>query len=321
MSLAYAHLNHSPDRLDVIDQYRGFAILLMVLADYLSRVQRVPAWLKHAPGTGLTMVDLIAPVFIFAIGLLYRPSWDRRFERDGPRQTITHFIRRNLALIGIGFLTPWGYSWGLFQTIGGAGIITLLVIWLPWRVRLIFGSILLGGYQYLSNTVWLGRVSPGSSWCEMEGTLSWAAMLILATVLADWYYNASRRRGILFLGSLAILGAGILLSNWVIISQYHVSASYVLIGLGASGFLFAGFDQVTEKFKIQIPLLSSWGKNPLLLYLLHYWIWVLVFLRPEVRGWHIEAPWWLIILQASGFVGLISLIAGYLDRRNWIISL
>ena len=53
-----------------------------------------------------------------------------------------HFIRRFLALIGIGALTPWGYSWGLFQTIGGAGLITLLVIWLPSQVRLIIGAVL-----------------------------------------------------------------------------------------------------------------------------------------------------------------------------------
>jgi hypothetical protein len=33
-------------RLASIDRYRGFAILLMVLADYLSRIERVPAWLR-----------------------------------------------------------------------------------------------------------------------------------------------------------------------------------------------------------------------------------------------------------------------------------
>ena len=308
-------------RLDVIDQYRGLAIVLMVLVDYLSRIQRVPAWLKHAPGVGITVVDLIAPMFIFAIGLIYRPSWQRRLLRDGRKRAVFHFIRRFLALMGIGTLTPPGYSWGLFQTIGGAGLISLLVIWLPSRVRLIIGGVLLGGYQYLLDTVWLKKVTPGSSWCEFEGTISWAAMLILASVLADWYYDRPQGWRFFFPGSLVSLGLGIGLSSWVNVSQYYVSASYVLISLGASGLLFAGFHVLTERLQFRLPLLIAWGKNPLVLYLAHYWIWIYAFLKPLASSWHIQAPLWLIVLQAGGFLGLLSLLAWFLDRRGWIVSL
>jgi hypothetical protein len=267
------------------------------------------------------VVDLIAPMFIFAMALVYRPSWQRRLLRDGRRQTVLHFIRRGLALIGIGTLTPWGYSWGLFQTIGGAGLLSLLVIWLPSRVRLVIGAVLLGGYQVLSDNVWMRRVTQTSSWCEMEGTLSWGGMLILASVLADGYYDRLRGRWIFLLGSLASLGFGMVLSNWVEVSQYWVSASYVLISLGASSLLFAGFHWLTERLPLRLPLLVAWGKNPLVLYLLHYWIWVYAFLGPRASAWHIEAPVWLIVLQASGFVGVLSLVAWYLDRRDWIVSL
>jgi predicted acyltransferase len=315
------HLDYFEGRLDAIDQFRGFAIVLMVLADYLSRIRRVPAWLKHAPGVGVTVVDLIAPMFILSIGLIYRPSLQRRLLRDGRRKTLMHFIRRFLALIGIGTLTPPGFSWGLFQTIGGAGLISLLVIGLPSLLRLIIGGIVLGGYQVLSDNVWMRRVTPSSSWCEIEGALSWAAMLILASVLADWYYDRPRARRKFILGSLASLGLGIVLSNWVDVSQYYVSASYVLIGLGASGVLFAGFHMQTERLRIRLPMLIAWGKNPLVMYLLHYWIWVFVFLGPQASGWHMEAPVWLILLQVGGFVGVLSLVAWFLDRRGWIISL
>jgi predicted acyltransferase len=321
MSQFKDHIGFSEGRLVAIDQFRGLAVLLMVLADYLSRIQRVPAWLKHAPGVGLTMVDLIAPMFILAMGLVYRPSMQRRLVRDGRRQTASHFVRRFLAVIGIGALTPWGFSWGLFQTIGGAGLISLLVIWLPSLVRLIIGALVLSGYQVLSDNTWMRRVTPGSSWCEMEGTLSWAAMLILASVLADWYYDRPRGRRISILGALASLGLGIVLSEWVDVSQYYVSASYVLISLGASGVLFAGFHVLTERLRVRLPMLIAWGKNPLVMYVLHYWIWVFVFLGPQTSRWHFEAPLWLIVLQASGFVGVLSLVAWFMDRRGWIVSL
>ena len=315
------HLEKFEGRRDAIDQFRGFAILMMVLADYLSRIQSVPAWLKHAPGVGLTVVDLIAPMFIFAIGLVYRPSLQRRLLRDGRRQTVFHFIRRFLALIGIGTLTPPGFSWGLFQTIGGAGLISLLVIGLPSLVRLIIGVVVLGGYQVLSDNIWMRGLTPYSSWCEIEGVISWAMMLVLASVLADLYYDRPRGRRIYVLGILASLGLGIVLSKWVDVSQYYVSASYVLIGLGASGVLFAGFHVLTERLRVRLPMLIAWGKNPLVMYLLHYWIWVFVFLGPQTSGWHIEAPAWLVVLQAGGFVGVLSLVAWFLDRRGWIVSL
>jgi predicted acyltransferase len=321
MSQINNHLESFEGRLDAIDQFRGFAILLMVLADYLSRIDSVPAWLKHAPGgVGLTVVDLIAPMFIFAIGLVYRPSLRRRLLRDGRRHTAMHFVRRFLALIGVGTLTPWGYSWGLFQTIGGAGLLTLLVIWLPSLVRSIIGAVTLGGYQVLLSTGRVGRTS-NSAWCEMEGVMGWAAMLILASVLADLFYDSPRGRKMYIAGTLALLGSGVVLSNWVEVSQYRVSASYVMISLGVSGLLFAGFHILVDRLRVSLPILSAWGKNPLLMYVLHYWIWVIVFLMPQSSGWHREAPVWLIVLQASGFVGVLSLVAWLLDRRGWIVSL
>lgn len=41
-------------RNEAIDQFRGFAILLMVLADYLAGTAMMPAWLKHADDIGYT---------------------------------------------------------------------------------------------------------------------------------------------------------------------------------------------------------------------------------------------------------------------------
>ncbi len=77
-------------RLAAIDQFRGFAIFLMVLADFLGDVERVPAWLKHAPDIGYTLIDLIAPMFIFAIGLTFGISFRRRLRgtaRGAPTST------------------------------------------------------------------------------------------------------------------------------------------------------------------------------------------------------------------------------------------
>ena len=126
--------NNSKDRNAAIDQFRGFAILLMILADYLNNISSIPVWLKHAPDVGYTVIDLVAPLFIFAIGLTFGMSFRRRFERQGAWRTYNHFFSRNLALIGLGFLITLGgvlsknypptANWGLLQALGAAGLIT-----------------------------------------------------------------------------------------------------------------------------------------------------------------------------------------------------
>src|SRR5664280_941674 len=111
-----------------IDQFRGFAIVTMVLANYMGQVQVIPAWLKHAPDVGLTVIDLIAPFFIFAIGLTYGLSFQRRLVRDGAFSAYSHFLTRFLAIVGLGAIisagetalgeNPSGIDWGVLQALG-----------------------------------------------------------------------------------------------------------------------------------------------------------------------------------------------------------
>src|SRR5512140_94077 len=106
-----------------IDQFRGFAILTMVPANFMVGILIIPAWLKHAPDIGLTVIDLIAPFFIFAIGLTYRLSFQRRFTLIGAFKTYSQFFTRYLAIVGLGAvisagetalgLNPSGIDWGV----------------------------------------------------------------------------------------------------------------------------------------------------------------------------------------------------------------
>ena len=55
-------------RIEAIDQFRGLTIIGMVLANYLAGVRSAPPCLRHADDIGLTVIDLVAPFFIFEIG-------------------------------------------------------------------------------------------------------------------------------------------------------------------------------------------------------------------------------------------------------------
>jgi predicted acyltransferase len=309
------------NRLDTIDQFRGCAIILMALTHFLSRVVWIPAWLKNTKEFGFTPPDLIAAMFIFAIGLTYGLSFNRRLQRDGNWPTCVHFLRRSLALIGVGFLiTPEETHWGLFQMLGVAVFITLWVIRFPIWVRLIAGAALQIGYQIVLDTAH-GSISYQTIGSGFLWSLSWSAMLILATVLADLFHDPRYGRRACLGGASLALALGILVSFWIPVSLVWGTSSYILIALGGSGILFICFDWLSTRLRLRWRWLSAWGQNPLVLYVLHYYLWIEVFLRPRVPAWHQQAPLWQVGLQAVAFIGVLSGVALFLQRRQWIVSM
>ncbi|HEX7620526.1 MAG TPA: heparan-alpha-glucosaminide N-acetyltransferase domain-containing protein [Anaerolineales bacterium] len=317
-----------PDRITSLDQFRGFAILTMVLANYMGGVVIIPAWLKHAPDIGLTVIDLIAPFFIFAIGLTFGISFRHRLERDGALKTYNQFLVRYLAIIGLGALisagetavgeNPSGIDWGVLQAIGVAGLITLVVIRLPSIYRWLIGAGILVIYQIFLDHFLL-TLTIRSPHGGLFGSLNWGAMLILGTALADLFHGEGRSKLAFLWVSLAILAAGIGLAFLLPVSKHRVSSSYVLISLGASALLFLLF-QWLSRFNWKGRFLVAWGRNPLVLYFLHYLI-IGIFFLPSLPAIYQAAPLWLVLVEMVFLIGGISVVAYFLDRKNIVISL
>jgi len=310
-------------RIKAIDQFRGFAIICMVLINFGTTIQSVPNWLKHASDIGLTFPDLGAPVFIFAIGLTYSLSFHSRALKTGLSSTIGHFIRRYFAILGMGAVVSAGETflgrntsgvdWGVLQAIGCAGLLTLMVIRLPTGIRLGIGLGLLAAYQYLLDTYWLEMVlrSPHGG---LAGALSWSAVLIISTVFGDLYHNERYRKYFPFV-SLLFMVAGFALALVVPVSKNRVSASYDLITLGVSGLVFSEF-YLTN---LNLPYFSAWGKNPLLLYSLSYLL-IGLFVLPDIPAWHTNASLWLVGLQAISIVLILGSLALYWHKKDFIYS-
>lgn len=51
---------------------------------------------------GMTLADIIAPAFIFAIGLTFTLSFNKWQKLYGTKMAIIHYLERALAIIGLG---------------------------------------------------------------------------------------------------------------------------------------------------------------------------------------------------------------------------
>ena len=150
---------------------------------------------------------------------------------------------------------------------------------------------------------------------------------VLSTVLADLYHGyifddpdraAGQRLFPWF--AFATLAAGLLLAFSVVLSKNRASASYVLASLGLSAIVFWIFHLLESRKAIRLALLSAWGRNALLLYLLHGLL-IGLFALPPFPGWYEQADRWLITVQAIVLLGSLSAVGILLDKRRWYWSL
>ena len=316
-------------RIAAIDQFRGLAAMVMVLGNNLMASGRAPSWLTHARDPGLSAADLFAPLFIFAVGLTYGPSMRRRTARDGAARAFGHAALRWVILMGIGSAitvtetllgaNPSGVYWGVLEAIGAAGLLALPFILMPAWARLCAGLALLGLYQVLLGHFWIETVkrSPHGG---IPGSLGWGGLLILSTAAGEFFLDEKGRRWLFPLASVAFLGAGLLLGRFVPISKVRVSPSYVLLSVGASALAFLLVWVLTEKAGSPSHLLEAWGKNPLLLYVLHICS-LAVFLVPAVTDYLATAPFAVVVAQDLCMAGLLSALALWLVSRDWVLKL
>jgi predicted acyltransferase len=316
------------NRFHSIDLFRGLAILGMVLANYLAGVDWISPWFKHAKDAGFTIIDLVAPMFIFAIGLTYARSFHHRVERDGSGRTYQHFVTRFFTILGMGALFSAGevlmavdgqtINWGVLQAIGVAGLVTLCFIRTPAWFRLLLGLAILTGYQFMLNGFWLNIVltNPHGG---LLGSISWSAMLLLATVLADVFYSMPNGTRKLIGSSALMVLAALLLTAWTPISKNRVSMPYVLLSLGLSGLIFSACQILVEKFRLRSHLLVLWGRNPLLMYLLHMLLLGLVYI-PDIPALYAQASVGLVIVEAICLLGSLTAVAWWLDRKKVYFS-
>jgi len=321
------------NRLASIDAFRGLAVGLMAIVNFMSGVEWIPAVLKHSPDIGYTIPDVVAPMFVVAVGFTAGLSYRRRRERQGVASALGGMAARYFALIGIGAVISAGQQlalpggrleyWGVLQAVGGAGLVTLLLIWAkPW-VRALAGLVLLAGFQALLADPSIFNAVLSTVQGGIIGTLSWGGLLLLATAAADIFFEAktpARKALSLLLPGLAALAAGLVLAIWFPISKNRVSPTYMLVSLGLSLLILLACHALLDGKKLQIKWLGAMGKNPLTMYVVQMLI-LGVYTLPGASWWYAQAPVGLAAGQLVVLLGVMIGLARWMEKRNIIIKL
>jgi predicted acyltransferase len=91
-------------RWDALDVFRGLTIMLMLLNLSPGSWEYNYGFLVHARWDGGTLIDMVAPAFLFCIGVAMPLSFERRASKGArPRALLVHVFWRSLMLVAIGF--------------------------------------------------------------------------------------------------------------------------------------------------------------------------------------------------------------------------
>ena len=251
-------------RVHAIDVVRGLAIVGMLLVNNAGISWAMPRQLRHAPWQGLTIADLVFPLFLFTVGASM--PFSERAQRPPTA------LRRVAALVVLGSLLVslkqhrLAPSTGVLQQIAGAYLLAWLALRLPRRAQLPAGFAVLAGlwaaYTFVPAGT-QGSWAPGSNLADLVdrhvlGQFSEHGVLVMlassVTVLTGVVAGRLLRerpagRGVtsrLWALGIGTLAAGVAVAAAVPVSKPLWTPSYVLITAGIAYLMTAATHRLVD---------------------------------------------------------------------------
>ena len=155
-------------RLLSLDAFRGFTIAAMILVNYPGNGDHVFFQLNHTEWNGISFTDLIAPFFLFIVGVTTSFAYTKRLQAGiKPKQLYTKLIIRALKIFAVGM------ALNLLGILGNFHFAALRWTGTLHRIAIVF---LVCGFMFL-HTNWKTQAWIGA------GTLIayWLAMTLIPT--------------------------------------------------------------------------------------------------------------------------------------------
>jgi heparan-alpha-glucosaminide N-acetyltransferase len=222
-------LDVSPQtRMVSIDVFRFIPLLLMIFFSLLNersfKVSNIPSWMWHAhPPTSMTIVDIIFPLFVFAVGMCIPIAINKRLEKTKSLlQVWTHILIRAVSMMLMGKLMAhvWLFSKtgrpiGMSMDLWGVLLfVSFFLIWIrrpdsQGPKRGLFISLRCVGVVLLAYLLAIFRKDEDMSWLVfgIKGPYAWWVLGIIgwAYLVSCAIYIMFRRRIEGVIGCLGLL--------------------------------------------------------------------------------------------------------------------
>ena len=226
------------------------------------------------PSYSFHLPDIVAPMFLFAIGYAAQLSFQSRVRKKGVLKTVLHFLLRNFVLFAWGFcgtlIVPEN-RWDILQTLGVAGFLAIPLLFLKPAPRLAIALLVAVAYQMTSS----GGFGPAARHFIFHSgqpapfsILSLLFILISGSCLSAWLKGKPYAERMVWLAATGtiLLVAECLLSLWIPFRKGTLC--FVLLSTGICAYLLLLFTLLSERFQLSIQPLEALGRNALLCYML-----------------------------------------------------
>ncbi|MVM28648.1 DUF1624 domain-containing protein [Spirosoma sp. HMF4905] len=149
-----------PSRLISLDAMRGFTIAAMIVANFPGSEEFVYFTLRHTIWNGLSFTDLIAPTFLFIVGVSIALAYARKLDEGSPEgELYRKIVIRSLKIFAVGMFLNLMPDFD-FSNVRWTGTLH--------RIAIVF---LVCAFLFLNTTwkqqIWIGTITLVAYWLAM----------------------------------------------------------------------------------------------------------------------------------------------------------
>jgi len=238
------NLTENSTRLISLDAFRGITIAAMILVNFPGNEENSYGPLNHTHWNGITPTDLIAPFFLFIVGVAIAFAYTRRLEAGiSPSKLYPKLIGRSVKIFVVGMLLN---VLGLFPDFNFADIrytgtlhriaIVFLVCGLiflktGWKTEAVIGAVILIGYWIAINFI----PTPGYGNVMLERDINLAQWIDNKYMPGKLYQGVWDPEGILSTFPSIVTGITGMLAGTLLLNVK--SQEYKVIWLFLAGFI------------------------------------------------------------------------------------
>jgi predicted acyltransferase len=235
------------NRLISLDAMRGFTIAAMILVNFPGNGDHVFAPLQHSVWNGLTPTDVIAPFFLFIVGVSIALAYTKRLQKGTPKMGMyKKIIFRSFKIFAVGILLNliWDFNFAELRWTGTLPriaivflVCALMFLNTDWKKQAWIGAIILLGY-------WLAMTlipTPGVGKVMLEPGVNLAAWIDSKYLPGTMWQGTWDPEGILSTFPSVVSGITGMLAGAIILSKRSIDRKVILLMVTGFFMLFAGY--------------------------------------------------------------------------------